>query len=76
MSTDVILLFSLQVEYTQREIRNLLLMIDVGNRPKTTQKGSAGLTRTVSAFGIVGKENYSTTISTFIRNETLLYYVK
>ena len=56
MSTDVILLFSLQVEYTQREIRDLLLMIDVGNRPKTTQKGSAGLTRTVSSFGIVGKD--------------------
>ena len=45
-----------KVEYTQREIRDLLLMIDVGNRPKTTQKGSAGLSRTVSAFGIVGKQ--------------------
>ena len=76
MSTDVILLFSLQVEYTQRENRDLLLMIDVGNRPKTTQKGSAGLTRTVSAFGIVGKENCITTMSTFIRDETLLHDVK
>ena len=44
-----------KVEYTPKEIRDLLLMIDVGNRPRVQQKGSAGLTRTVSAFGIVGK---------------------
>ena len=29
-------------------------MIDVGNRSKVHQKGNTGLTRTVSAFGIVG----------------------
>ena len=30
-------------------------MIDVGNRPRWSQKGTIGLKRTVSAFGIVGK---------------------
>lgn len=44
----------LQVEYSRKEIRDLLLMIDVGNRPRWSQKGPIGLKRTVSAFGIVG----------------------
>ena len=44
-----------QIEYTRREIRDLLLMIDVGNRPKQQQKRKGGLSRTVSAYGIVGK---------------------
>ncbi|XP_019639240.1 PREDICTED: polyphosphoinositide phosphatase-like [Branchiostoma belcheri] len=44
-----------KVEYTQREVRELLSMLDVGNRAtRPAQKGGAGLTRTVSAFGIVG----------------------
>ncbi|XP_023932242.1 polyphosphoinositide phosphatase [Lingula anatina] len=43
------------LEYTHREIRNLLHMIDSGNRPKEGSKGVvAGLHRAVSAFGIVG----------------------
>ncbi|KAK2146367.1 hypothetical protein LSH36_613g00010 [Paralvinella palmiformis] len=41
-----------KIEYTRKEIRDLLLMIDVGNRPK---QHVSGLTRTVSAFGIVGR---------------------
>jgi len=40
--------------YTNREIRDLLTMIDVGNRSKVGQKMGSGLTRTVSAFGIAG----------------------
>eukprot|EP00058_Branchiostoma_floridae_P018686 XP_002604175.1 hypothetical protein BRAFLDRAFT_278184 [Branchiostoma floridae] len=44
-----------KVEYSQREVRELLSMLDVGNRAtRPAQKGGAGLTRTVSAFGIVG----------------------
>jgi hypothetical protein len=43
-----------QVEYSRKEIRDLLQMIDVGNRPRLVQKGPIGLKRTVSAFGIVG----------------------
>jgi len=45
-----------QVEYSRKEIRELLLMIDVGNRPRWSQKGRIGLKRTVSAFGIVGMQ--------------------
>lgn len=42
--------------YNSREIRDLLTMIDVGNRSKIGQKIGSGLTRTVSAFGIAGRE--------------------
>ncbi|XP_074642005.1 polyphosphoinositide phosphatase-like [Tubulanus polymorphus] len=41
------------VEYTQRQIRDMLMMIDFGNRSKQ-MRTTAGLFRTVSAFGIVG----------------------
>ena len=40
--------------YTNREIRTLLTMIDVGNRSKIGQKIGSGLTKTVSAFGLAG----------------------
>ena len=40
--------------YNSKEIRDLLTMIDVGNRSKIGQKMGSGLTRTVSAFGIAG----------------------
>jgi len=40
--------------YTTREIRDLLTMIDVGNRSKIGQKIGSGLTKTVSAFGLAG----------------------
>lgn len=46
-----------KVEYNQKEIRTLLQMIDVGNRPKATrsyEKGISGLHHRGSAFGIVG----------------------
>ncbi|CAH1788511.1 unnamed protein product [Owenia fusiformis] len=41
------------VSYSPQEIRNLLHMIDVGNRSKSTAS-NAGLPRKASAFGIVG----------------------
>lgn len=41
--------------YTQQEVRELLGRLDLGNRTKMGQKGSSGLFRAVSAFGIVGK---------------------
>ena len=40
--------------YNAREIRDLLTMIDVGNRSKIGQKMGSGLTKSVSAFGLVG----------------------
>lgn len=40
--------------YTQQEVRELLGRLDLGNRTKLSQKGSSGLFRAVSAFGVVG----------------------
>ncbi|XP_075451144.1 polyphosphoinositide phosphatase [Ascaphus truei] len=40
--------------YTQPEVRELLGRLDLGNRTKMGQKGLSGLSRAVSAFGIVG----------------------
>ncbi|CAL1586476.1 unnamed protein product [Knipowitschia caucasica] len=40
--------------YNQQEVRELLGRLDLGNRTKISQKGSAGLYRAVSAVGIVG----------------------
>ncbi|GCC28197.1 hypothetical protein chiPu_0006625 [Chiloscyllium punctatum] len=40
--------------YNQQEVQELLSRLDMGNRSKIGQKGLSGLSRTVSAFGIVG----------------------
>ncbi|MED6236779.1 phosphatidylinositol-3,5-bisphosphate 5-phosphatase, partial [Ataeniobius toweri] len=40
--------------YNHQEVRELLGRLDLGNRTKMGQKGSSGLSRAVSAFGIVG----------------------
>lgn len=40
--------------YNQQEVRELLSRLDGGNRTKIGQKGSSGLSRAVSACGIVG----------------------
>ncbi|KAM7367885.1 hypothetical protein PAMP_014153 [Pampus punctatissimus] len=40
--------------YNQQDVRELLGRLDLGNRTKIGQKGSSGLSRAVSAFGIVG----------------------
>ncbi|KAK1338119.1 hypothetical protein QTO34_001229 [Cnephaeus nilssonii] len=40
--------------YTPQEVRELLGRLDLGNRTKMGQKGSSGLFRAVSAFGVVG----------------------
>ncbi|XP_057184457.1 polyphosphoinositide phosphatase-like, partial [Triplophysa rosa] len=42
--------------YSQNEVRELLGRLDLGNRTKMGQKGSSGLSRAVSAYGIVVKE--------------------
>nr|CAD7263310.1 unnamed protein product [Timema shepardi] len=43
-------------EYSHDEIRDLVTMIDVGNRTRVGQRlTSNGVARVVSAFGIVGK---------------------
>ncbi|XP_068081775.1 polyphosphoinositide phosphatase isoform X2 [Anabrus simplex] len=44
-----------KIEYSQEEIRDLVTMIDMGNRTRVGQKSSSnGVSRVVSAFGIVG----------------------
>ncbi|XP_058795329.1 polyphosphoinositide phosphatase isoform X2 [Phymastichus coffea] len=44
-----------KIEYTQDEIRDLVKMIDLGNRNKTNQKNNtSGVSKLVSAFGIIG----------------------
>uniref|UniRef100_A0A674PLM9 FIG4 phosphoinositide 5-phosphatase n=1 Tax=Takifugu rubripes TaxID=31033 RepID=A0A674PLM9_TAKRU len=40
--------------YNQQEVRELLGRLDLGNRTKVGQKGLSGLSRAVTAFGIVG----------------------
>ncbi|KAM4633688.1 polyphosphoinositide phosphatase isoform 1-T1 [Polymixia lowei] len=40
--------------YSQQEVWELLGRLDLGNRTKISQKGSSGLSRAVSAYGIVG----------------------
>lgn len=43
-------------EYTQDEIKDLVNMIDMGNRTRVGQRNNvSGVARVVSAFGIVGK---------------------
>lgn len=45
-----------KIEYTQDEIRDLVKMIDMGNRNRANQRGIAsGVTKIVSSFGIIGK---------------------
>lgn len=43
--------------YNQQEVRELLGRLDLGNRTKIGQKGLSGLSRAVTAFGIVGEYN-------------------
>ncbi|XP_012535278.1 polyphosphoinositide phosphatase-like isoform X2 [Monomorium pharaonis] len=44
-------------EYTQDEIKDLVNMIDMGNRTRAGQRNNVGgVARVVSAFGIVGKD--------------------
>ncbi|XP_073193106.1 polyphosphoinositide phosphatase isoform X9 [Lepidochelys kempii] len=51
--TDLVIIDDKHV-YTQQEVRELLGRLDLGNRTKIGQKGSSGLSRAVSAFGVVG----------------------
>lgn len=43
--------------YNQQEVRELLGRLDLGNRTKIGQKGLSGLSRAVTAKGIVGENN-------------------
>ncbi|XP_051155990.1 polyphosphoinositide phosphatase isoform X2 [Leptopilina boulardi] len=43
-----------KMEYTQEEIRDLVNMIDMGNRNREKRGSTGGVARVVSAFGIVG----------------------
>lgn len=43
-------------EYTQDEIKDLVNMIDMGNRTRTGQRNNTGGVARISAFGIVGKQ--------------------
>ena len=71
-----------QLEYTRKEIRDLLRMIDLGNRPKnqTTKSGgkpAPGLKRIHSAFGIVGErpEGRSMMIIEAVMMEMMVFMV-
>lgn len=66
-------------------MRELLGRLDLGNRTKIGQKGSSGLSRAVSAFGIVGKcfvcllysyrgEAYCVTIYVFLPSLVLTFF--
>lgn len=46
-------------------MRELLGRLDLGNRTKMGQKGSSGLFRAVSAFGVVGKKHASLLLPLF-----------
>lgn len=47
-----------KVEYSQDEIRDLVTMIDVGNRTRAGQRSaSSGVAKVVSAFGIIGENS-------------------
>ena len=64
---DVLVIrFPCQVEYTQSQIRDLLRMIDCGNRPKMLQNRSGGLSRAVTAFGIVGKQDFPYNVNIYL----------
>lgn len=45
-----------KIEYTQDEIKDLVNMIDTGNRNRAGQRSkTGGVAKVVSAFGIMGK---------------------
>ncbi|OXU27196.1 hypothetical protein TSAR_015040 [Trichomalopsis sarcophagae] len=51
-----------KIEYTQYEIRDLVKMIDMGNRNRVNQRGVAsGVTKIVSSFGIIVSVHPSST---------------
>ncbi|KYN43635.1 Polyphosphoinositide phosphatase [Trachymyrmex septentrionalis] len=57
-------------EYTQDEIKDLVNMIDVGNRTRAGQRSNmGGVARVVSAFGIVGKNSKEPAPSSSISEE-------
>jgi len=43
-----------KIIYNEKEIRELLTMIDVGNRSKVGQKMGSGFNKTISSYGIIG----------------------
>lgn len=43
-----------KIIYNEKEIRDLLTMIDVGNRSKVGQKMGSGFNKAVSSYGIIG----------------------
>ncbi|CAL1677908.1 unnamed protein product [Lasius platythorax] len=57
-------------EYTQDEIKDLVNMIDMGNRTRAGQRNNVGgVARVVSAFGIVGKNSKDPAPSSSISEE-------
>uniref|UniRef100_A0A8C6LI90 FIG4 phosphoinositide 5-phosphatase n=1 Tax=Nothobranchius furzeri TaxID=105023 RepID=A0A8C6LI90_NOTFU len=54
-SKDLVIIDDKHV-YNQQEVRELLGRLDLGNRTKIGQKGGSGLSKAVSAYGIVGDD--------------------
>ena len=56
----IYLCFFFKVEYSQRQIKDLLSMINAGNLPNKNrpyESANRGLHRSISAYGIVGEFN-------------------
>jgi hypothetical protein len=49
-----------KMEYSQHEIKDLVNRIEVGNRARPGQRPGTGVTKVVSAYGIVGKKQIPT----------------
>ena len=43
-----------KIIYDEKQIRDLLNMIDFGNRSKVGQKVGSGFNKTISSYGIIG----------------------
>ncbi|XP_046416472.1 polyphosphoinositide phosphatase isoform X2 [Neodiprion fabricii] len=57
-------------EYTSEEIKDLVNKIDIGNRSRMGQRSNTGgVSRVVSAFGIIGKLNHEPTTTCEATNE-------
>lgn len=60
-------------EYTQDEIKDLVNMIDMGNRTRVGQRNNVGgVARVVSAFGIVGKTRKISSVHVYISVELVI----
>jgi hypothetical protein len=59
MEPRELILLDDKIEYTQKEIKDLVKMIDMGNRNRGNQRSNtSGVAKVVSAFGIIGNVKF------------------